>query len=81
MKGVHTVVEFRASRADCLDCDKWWDSDNAPAVAARHSAAWGHDVIASSAVRVLHAAARGKRVPADHKKRGQRQVDDGVGAS
>ena len=81
MKGVRTVVEFRVDRATCRDCSKSWDSDNALAVAARHSAAYGHDVIASSAVRVLHAAARGKRVPADHKKRGQRQVDDGVGAS
>ena len=71
MKGARTVVEFRAVRADCRDCDKSWDSDNALAVAARHSAAWGHDVIASSAVRVLYAATGPRRVPADHKAGGQ----------
>ena len=68
MKGVRTVVEFRAVRADCRDCVKSWDSDNALAVAARHCAAWGHEVIASSAVRVLFEATGSKRVPADHKK-------------
>ena len=81
MKGVRTVVESRAVRADCRDCDKSWDSENALAVAARHSAAWGHDVIASSAVRVLYAATGPRRVPPDHRHREQHQVDDGIGPS
>ena len=81
MKGVRTVVEHRAIRATCRDCSKSWDTDNALAVAARHSAAWGHDVIASSAVRVLFAATGPRRVPPDHRHREQHQVDDGVGPS
>ena len=81
MKGVRTVVESRTVRADCRDCDKGWDTDNALGVAARHAAAWGHDVIATSSVRVLYAATGPRRVPADHKERSQRQVDDGGGAS
>ena len=81
MKGVRTVVEHRAIRATCRDCSKSWDTDNALAVAARHSAAWGHNVGATSYVSVTFAATGPRRVPADHKERGQHQVDDGIGPS
>lgn len=81
MKGVRTVVEHRAIRAGCRGCDKSWEGSNALAVAARHAAAWGHDVGATSYVAVTFAATGPRRVPADHKERGQRQVDDGIGAS
>lgn len=67
MKGVRTVVEHRAVRADCRDCVKSWKGSNALAVGARHAAAWGHDVAASSSAKVLFQATGPLRVPDCHK--------------
>ncbi|GAC1569965.1 MAG: hypothetical protein NVS3B18_01610 [Candidatus Dormibacteria bacterium] len=42
MKGVHKRIRTVHKRAWCQDCPKTWDSANALAVAARHTAAHRH---------------------------------------
>jgi hypothetical protein len=49
MKGVRTDIETTLCRALCLDCDKTWNAPNALAVAARHTAAFGHHTAGEAA--------------------------------